>query len=341
VVTATTTTQLPISSNTTITWTYTDASGNTSTQTQQATVSDQVAPVPDVTSLAAINGSCSVSALTPPTATDNCSGSVTATTNTQLPITSNTTITWTYTDASGNSSTQTQNVVINDIDAPVLDAPGLAPVTEVCEVTNIPPPTATDACEGTINGTTTTTFPITSSTLITWTFTDSNNNTSTQTQQVTINPLSADITTFDQTLSVVNPSQNATYQWIDCNNGNAPINGETSSSFTPVISGSYAVIVTYGACSETSACSTVNVSGLESIEKIALRVYPNPADNLLTISAPEAGTIELFDVTGKIIWSGEIQSGKHEILVGQFATGNYNLRFRSDKYVTITKLVIR
>ena len=43
-------------------------------------------------------------------------------TTTTLPITISTTITWTYTDSVGNSSTQTQDVVIQDTDPPILNA---------------------------------------------------------------------------------------------------------------------------------------------------------------------------------------------------------------------------
>ena len=50
--------------------------------------------------------------LTAPTATDNCDdGTITATTDSAFPITSTTTITWTYTDAAGNTTTQKQEVI--------------------------------------------------------------------------------------------------------------------------------------------------------------------------------------------------------------------------------------
>ena len=48
----------------------------------------------------------------------------------------------------------------------------------------------------------------------------------------------------------------ATYQWIDCA-ANMDIAGETGQSYTPTVTGDYAVIVSNGACSDTSACTTV------------------------------------------------------------------------------------
>ncbi|MBU2912883.1 HYR-like domain-containing protein, partial [Reichenbachiella agariperforans] len=96
---------LPITTSTTITWTYADASGNISTQTQEVLIEDTTGPEADIEILANVEGQCSVESLTAPTATDNCSGTVTVTHDATLPITASTTVTWTYTDASGNTST--------------------------------------------------------------------------------------------------------------------------------------------------------------------------------------------------------------------------------------------
>ena len=113
-ITATTTSPLTYTTqgSFSITWTYTDAKGNVSTQNQNVVVNDNLGPVANVTSLPTITGSCSVT-MTRPTATDNCSGTITATTPSPLTLTVGSyTITWTYTDAKGNISTQNQNVVV-------------------------------------------------------------------------------------------------------------------------------------------------------------------------------------------------------------------------------------
>ncbi|MCG2420597.1 hypothetical protein K8089_16370, partial [Aequorivita sp. F47161] len=160
------------------------------------TINDTTAPVPDVTTLPTVTEQCSVTSIPAPTATDNCIGAVTGTTTTSFPITASTTVVWTYTDGT-NSSTQNQTVTINDTTAPVPDVTTLPTVTEQCSVTSIPAPTATDNCIGAVTGTTTTSFPITASTTVVWTYTDGTN-TSTQNQTVTINDTTApvpDVTT--------------------------------------------------------------------------------------------------------------------------------------------------
>ena len=117
-----TTATLPITASTTITWTYTDLANNTVTQDQDVVIQDTEAPVADTVSLSPLTAQCELPALTPPTATDNCGGTITGVTTATLPITASTTITWTYTDLANNTVTQDQDVVIQDIDPPILNA---------------------------------------------------------------------------------------------------------------------------------------------------------------------------------------------------------------------------
>jgi len=84
-------------------------------------LNDNTAPIADLPSLPTLTGQCEINSLTAPTATDNCAGSLIGTHNASLPITSNTTITWTYDDGNGNTTTQMKNVVLNDNTAPLAD----------------------------------------------------------------------------------------------------------------------------------------------------------------------------------------------------------------------------
>src|SRR5690554_3059516 len=192
--TITGTTTDPLTYNTqgtyTITWTYDDGKGNTSTQTQTVIVDDVTAPTPDVATLVDVTAPCEVTTLTPPTATDNCGGTVTVTHDATLPIITQgiTVVTWTYTDENNHVSTQTQNVIITDNTAPIPDVANLPDVTAQCEVTTLTAPTATDNCGGTVTVSHNATLPITTqgTTVVTWTYTDVNGNASTQTQHVVI-----------------------------------------------------------------------------------------------------------------------------------------------------------
>ncbi|HYG50955.1 MAG TPA: choice-of-anchor Q domain-containing protein, partial [Flavobacteriales bacterium] len=153
----------------------------------------------------------------------------------------------------GADSVMTIYIYIGDILAPVPDMATLPDINAECTATPTAP-TATDACVGAITGTTTTTFPITTPglTVITWTYDDGLGNTSTQTQNVNITPIDVSVTQTGITLTA--NSTGSTYQWLDCNNGFAPVPTATNQSFTPAIDGSYACAITNGTCSDTTAC---------------------------------------------------------------------------------------
>ncbi|MBN2682578.1 MAG: HYR domain-containing protein, partial [Bacteroidales bacterium] len=146
---------------TTVTYEVVDGLGNNPEQCSFiVTIVDNEAPVADVATLADVTAECEVTTLTAPTATDNC-GTVTVTNDATLPISAQgtTVVTWTYNDGNGNTASQTQNVVITDISAPVADVATLADVTAECEVTTLTAPTATDNC-GTVTVTNDATLPI-------------------------------------------------------------------------------------------------------------------------------------------------------------------------------------
>ncbi|HXU28718.1 MAG TPA: T9SS type A sorting domain-containing protein, partial [Bacteroidia bacterium] len=124
----------------------------------------------------------------------------------------------------------------------------------------------------------------------------------------------------------------ATYQWIDCNNGNAPISGETNQSFTAINSGNYAVIITEGSCSATSTCTLVTTSGIDKNALVDnLVVYPNPFANELTIVSHTKTTGVLYNLLGDKITEFALQNTTQTIHVGDLAPGIYYLQVDNKK----------
>jgi len=136
--------------------------------------------------LPTITGECSAT-VTAPVATDNCSGPITGTTSDPTTYTSQGTYTihWIYDDGHGNTSTQTQTVIVKDTMAPVPDAASLPDITAECSSGLPPAPTATDNCDGRIVGVPDKTGPFgQGDDVITWTFTDHVGNHCFQTQAI-------------------------------------------------------------------------------------------------------------------------------------------------------------
>ncbi|MCI5132021.1 MAG: hypothetical protein D3904_10980 [Candidatus Electrothrix sp. EH2] len=86
------------------------------------TVVDNLAPVPNVNPLPQVTGECSATVSSATTATDNCAGTVTGTTSDPLSYSEQGTytVTWTFDDGKGNTSTQPQQVVVKDTVAPTV-----------------------------------------------------------------------------------------------------------------------------------------------------------------------------------------------------------------------------
>ncbi|UWY30506.1 gliding motility-associated C-terminal domain-containing protein [Flavobacterium sp. TR2] len=108
----------------TINWTFNDGNGNTETAVQTVIVKDTQKPSINCPSLVVVSAdanSCSATgvALGAPTVSDNCTGTVTVTNDAPSSFSiGNTTVTWTATDAGGNTETCTQTVkVIGSIEA--------------------------------------------------------------------------------------------------------------------------------------------------------------------------------------------------------------------------------
>jgi uncharacterized delta-60 repeat protein len=175
----------------TITWIYNDGKGNTATQNQQVIITtDTIDPVPQLAALPVLRAACSLTITSKPTANDNCSGVLTATTTDSLNYSQqgNYTITWTYTDARNNTTTQTQQVVIKDSVGPVPEVSSLPQVISSCSAVVTVVPRATDACTGTVNGITTDSLHYDSPGVyaIHWSYDDGYGNVSYQSQSVIV-----------------------------------------------------------------------------------------------------------------------------------------------------------
>lgn len=137
-------------------------------------------------------------------------------------------------------------------------------------------------------------------------------------------------------------SSSATFQWIDCGNGNAIISGETGSSFTPTADGSYAVTVTEnGTCINTSGCFTITGVGIHEMQdQINISAYPNPNAGTFTIKTNTAGTYRLLNELGEVVKEIYLTADSHDVTLSGVANGVYYLTLQNDKAVFRQKIVV-
>jgi len=296
--------------------------------------------VADLPTLSDITGSCSIAAPTAPTATNNC-GTIAGTPDVTFPITAGgtTVVTWTFDDGT-NIITQTQNIIVDPI---ILtpDSVALMDLLGTCTVAgNFINPTATNTCGLLVLGTANVTFPITTTgtTVVTWTFTDGTN-TITQLQNVIITPINNSIS---QTSGVLTADMAGyTYQWLDCDNSNAIISGDTNQTFTPSIEGNYAVELTFEGCIDTSACSPFSFVGINELSDDNFTMYPNPStDGIFTIvTKSPILKVNAIDVLGKTI-ELKVNSSTGLINGSSLVSGKYIVRIITEDKVFTKQLMI-
>ena len=142
---------------------------------------------------------------------------------------------------------------------------------------------------------------------------------------ITVNPLPTVTNSITNTLTANQPG--ATYQWLDCGNAYTAITGETSQNFTAVVNGNYAVSVTKGGCTDTSACTVVSTIGIDEIKNTpGFTLFPSPATDMIIITANHELIGKDYFVTdevGKLVLSGKLLSEKSTVHINELARGIY------------------
>lgn len=121
---------------------------------------------------------------------------------------------------------------------------------------------------------------------------------------LTVNTVDVSVAQSGAVLTAI--AAGAVYQWMDCGN-QQPVTGENAQSFTPVVNGVYAVIVTQNGCTDTSVCYTVGgLSTSENAFAQQLFMYPNPTTGNVNIKLNgffEQITVEIINILGEVVQS--------------------------------------
>lgn len=158
------------------------------------------------------------------------------------------------------------------------------------------------------------------------------------TLNLTIN--NVDVGTSINDITITSNTANGQYQWLDCDNNYEVLLGETAQSYTPDYNSSFAVEVLENGCTDTSACVLITTVGITENDVMSqIRVFPNPATDIINISSKEEiESIALLDISGKTI---KTILNESTLKVGDVTPGIYWVKVRtaSDR-VRMQKVVI-
>lgn len=134
---------------------------------------------------------------------------------------------------------------------------------------------------------------------------------------------------------MVTPANAQSYQWVDCTNGWTPLPSATSSSLVLPGSGSYAVVVNDGICTDTSACFDAFYSGFDIHTDADVQVFPVPArDELIIRMPPSAVWLEakLMTISGDVLYANtQISGGEQRWDISQLPAGVYLVAMRTSE----------
>lgn len=137
----------------------------------------------------------------------------------------------------------------------------------------------------------------------------------------------------------------AAYQWFTCENGvlDAPIAGETNQSFTPNVTGDYAVEVSLNNCTTASVCYTIDLSTIEETAISKAQIFPNPTNGSFTIDLPETTSnlnLSLISLQGKVILERNIAHKNSVTINEELPAGVYFIQLRANAKTATYKLVV-
>ena len=134
----------------------------------------------------------------------------------------------------------------------------------------------------------------------------------------------------------------ATYQWVDCDNSNAPISGEINQTFTATTNGNYAVEVTVGSCTETSACENITGVGINETANHVVSIYPNPTNGMVNINLGSNNSTVNYSITsieGKVIETGKTSTNNITVDLSNESKGVYFVKINTENTSTVYKLI--
>ncbi len=155
-----------------------------------------------------------------------------------------------------------------------------------------------------------------------------------------VSVLIVDVSVTENGITLSANIMGANYQWIDCNDNNNSILGETNQSFIATVNGSYAVIITDGNCVDTSICYAVTGVRIKELNNTSISIYPNPTNGNIIIEGENIKSIKITDVNGRLIKQLTVTDKQIDIDLSKEAKGIYFVNICTVKEIIIKKIVV-
>ena len=85
----------------------------------------------------------------------------------------------------------------------------------------------------------------------------------------------------------------------------------------------------------------VDGTGITTFESANINMYPNPATDQITIEGTQGATVNIYDITGKILLTNIMHSDRETINVSQLSAGVYIVELQNQKSKSTSKLIKR
>ena len=137
-------------------------------------------------------------------------------------------------------------------------------------------------------------------------------------------------------------STTASYQWVNCSTSYSIIAGETNQSYTPLVDGSYAVIINESGCIDTSGCFIVMTTNINGFSASGINVSPNPSTGIICFDLGKENKllIEVYNMLGQKIKTQQVTTSDNKINLQDNINGTYILKIYYSDEVIMKRLIL-
>lgn len=148
------------------------------------------------------------------------------------------------------------------------------------------------------------------------------------------NPTAATISQNGFTLTSSSTQGNAWYK------DGVVISGADQQTYTVTENGAYSVRYSANNCQSpfSNSITITNVSVVDNAHP-GFRIFPNPAQELLQLVAPEAGSMQVRDLQGRLLLQQSFEAGTYQIELGDLAAGLYVLYWEDSRGSSLRRFV--